>query len=138
MVNLRSKDEYKLIKRLVIIATVSILIMFLFLGIKLNLDKTYTKDKFEEFYTVQNTDELPDKKSRIDIGLTGMKIKTEKEYYLDECMKSYRIFNIKTYGTIGLHCLLNILLLYQILRVKKMQDKKDRLKKDDLILFDEE
>lgn len=38
----------------------------------------------------------------------------------------------------GLHLLLNILLIYQIARISKIQGKKDKLNKDDLILFDEE
>ncbi len=38
----------------------------------------------------------------------------------------------------GIHLLLNILLVYQILKLSKIEGKKDKLKKDDLILFDEE
>lgn len=38
----------------------------------------------------------------------------------------------------GLHLLLNILLIYQITRISKIKGKKDKLNKDDLILFDEE
>ena len=38
----------------------------------------------------------------------------------------------------GLHLLLNILLIYQISRISKIQGKKDKLNKDDLILFEEE
>jgi hypothetical protein len=38
----------------------------------------------------------------------------------------------------GLHLLFNILLIYQISRISKIQKSKDKLSKDDLILFDEE
>ncbi len=38
----------------------------------------------------------------------------------------------------GIHLLLNILLIYQILKLSKIEGKKDKLKKDDLIIFDEE
>lgn len=38
----------------------------------------------------------------------------------------------------GLHLLLNILIIYQIVRILKIQEKKDKLNKDDLILFDKE
>lgn len=38
----------------------------------------------------------------------------------------------------GLHLLLNILLIYQISRILKIEGRKDKLNKDDLILFDEE
>ena len=53
-------------------------------------------------------------------------------------MKLYNIFKVKSYGTLGIHLLLNILLVYQILKIKKIQNKKKRLNKDDLILYDEE
>lgn len=138
IINLSSKKEADLLRRLVLIATVSIITMLVFLGIKLNLDTTYTESIFEQFYTEQNIKEGSNRKSKIDIGITGMSIKTEKEYYIDECMKLYNIFKIKSYGSLGLHLLLNILLIYQVLKVQKIQNKKEKLYKDDLILFDEE
>lgn len=100
--NFFSKSETSLIKRLVIISAISIIIMLVFFGIKLNLDTTYTKDKFEQFYIEQNINESSNSttKSKIDIGITGMSIKTEKEYYIDECSKLYGIFSAKAYGTI--------------------------------------
>lgn len=138
IINLSSKTESDLLKRLVLIAIVSIITMLVFLVIKLNLDTTYTEIRFEEFYTERHTNVETNEKSKIDIGITGVSIKTEKEYYIDECMKLYNIFKIKSYGTLGLHLLLNILLIYQILKVQKIQNKKEKLNKDDLILFDEE
>lgn len=136
--NLTSKSEFILIKRLMIIFAISIITMMIFCGIKLNLDTTYTREQFEQLYTEQNISEDSDSKSKIDIGLTGMSIKSEKEYYIDECMELYNIFKIKTYGTLGLHLLLNILLIFQMLRIIKIHNKKIRIDKDDLILFDEE
>lgn len=138
IINLYSKKESDLIKRLVLMATISIITMLVFLGIKLNLDTTYTESVFEQFYTEQNINGGTNEKSKIDIGITGMSIKTEKEYYIDECVKLYNIFKIKSYGSLGLHLLLNILLIYQVLKVQKIQNKKEKLDKDDLILFDEE
>lgn len=100
--NFFSKSETSLIKRLVIISAISIITMLVFFGVKLNLDTTYTKDKFEQFYKEQNINESSNSttKSKIDIGITGMGIKTEKEYYIDECSKLYGIFSAKAYGTI--------------------------------------
>lgn len=138
IINLSSKKESDLIKRLVLMATVSTITMLVFWGIKMNLDTTYSESMFEQFYTEQNTNEETSGKSKINIGITGMSIKTEKEYYIDECMKLYNIFKIKSYGIFALHLLLNILLIYQILKVQKIQNKKEKLNKDDLILFDEE
>lgn len=138
IINLFSKKEADLIRRLVLLALISISTMILFLGVKLDLDVTYTKAKFEEIYTEANTTETTDERSKIDIGLAGVSIKTEQEYYIDECIKLYNIFKVKSYGTLGIHLLLNILLVYQILKIKKIQNKKKRLNKDDLILYDEE
>ena len=138
IINLFSKKEADLIRRLVLLALISISTMILFWSVKLDLDLTYTKAKFEEIYTEANTTETTDERSKIDIGLAGVSIKTEQEYYIDECMKLYNIFKVKSYGTLGIHLLLNILLVYQILKIKKIQNKKKRLNKDDLILYDEE
>ena len=79
MVNLTSKKESILMKRLILIAIVTIITMFAFLIIKLNLDTTYNESTFEQFYIEKNTIEEINKKHKIDIGITGALIKTEKE-----------------------------------------------------------
>lgn len=138
VVNLFSKKESELISRLILTAITSIVIMMFFVGTKFYLDKTYSKTEFEKIYIEQDADEKDNKKNKINIGLTGVNVKTEKEYYVDECVKLYNIFKIKSYGTLGLHLVLNFLLIYQIIKVEKIQNKKERLDKDDLILNDEE
>ena len=72
------------------------------------------------------------------MSIGEIKIKSEKEYYIDECVKAYNIFSIRMYGIIGLNVLLIILLIYQIPKVSRIQEKRDKLSKDDEILFDEE
>lgn len=140
LINFFSKKEDKLIERLLIILIISVLGMMTFVGIKIKLDMTYNEDKFEQFYEEQNTDVSSESelKNKIDIGLLGMGVKTEKEYYIDECSKLYGIFSAKFYGMLVAHLLLNMVLIYQILRVEKIKKQKDRLNKDDLILNDEE
>lgn len=138
VVNLFSKKESELISRLILTAITSIAIMMFFAGTKFYLDKTYTKTEFEKIYTEQNANKIDSKKTKVGIGLAGVNIKTEKEYYVDECVKLYNIFKTKSYGTLGLHLLLNLLLIYQIFKVEKIQNKKERLDKDDIILKDEE
>lgn len=135
--NFFSKSKEALVKGLAIILVISIATMLIFLGIKLSYDSTYDKDKFEQFYLEQDIQEKANN-SKFDIGIGGLSIKTEKEYYIDECMEMYNIFKIKGYAMLILHLLLNILLIYQIFKVVNIQEKKDRLDKDDLILFDEE
>lgn len=65
-------------------------------------------------------------------------MKMEKEYYFDECAKAYNIFSIRTYGIIEINILLIILLIYQISKVSKIQEKRDSLSKDNANLFDED
>ena len=135
--NFLSKSEKIIIERLSVILAISILLMIFFLGFKLYMDKTYTKSSFEQFYKETNKENSNEKKV-FDLSFSGARMKTEKQYYLDECMKLYNIFKIKTYATLGLHLLLNILLIFQMQKVIKIHNKKIRMNKDDLILFDEE
>ncbi len=135
--NFLSKSKEALIKKLSIILVISIATMLVFLEIKLSYDSTYDRNKFEQFYLEQDKQEKTNNQ-KIDIGIGGVSLKTEKQYYIDECMEMYNIFKIKGYAMLMLHLLLNILLIYQIFKVRNIQEKRDRLDKDDLILFDEE
>lgn len=137
LANYFSKNKKTLIRILIMNLILSIITIFVFVGIKMNMDATYTSSKFEQIYE-EYEEQNSNGTLRIDIDYTGMKIKNEKEYYIDECLKLYNIFNIKTYGILGLDLLLIILLIYQISKVSKIQEKKDRLTRDDAILFDEE
>ena len=136
--NYYSKNKNYLIKRLFVILIISILALITFLGIKLHLNSIYTASKFEQIYNDEYITENADKKTKMDISITNIQLKTEREYFVDECVKLYNIFNIKTYGIIILNVLLVALLIYQVLKISGMQDKKDRLEKDDAVLFDEE
>ena len=113
------------------------LTMLIFYVIKINLDITYTKEKFEQIYNEQNVNENTENEPQINVGINGLSIKSEKEHYIDECMKLYKIFKIKTYGTLGLNFLLNILLVFQMFRIIEINNKKIRLSKNDAILFNE-
>ena len=138
LANYFSKDKNVLIKRLIAILSISIITILVFFGIKANLDSTYTENKFEQIYIQENGENTSDTKSKFDIGLAGVQMKTEKDYYIDECVKAYNIFYIRMYGIVALNVLLIFLLIYQITKVSKIQEKRDRVSKDDAILFDEE
>lgn len=137
IINFFSKDEITLGKRLAIILVFSIGMMLICFGIKLNLDKIYTSEQFEQIYEKQNLTDS-NTKSKLKVKFTEISLKTDKEFYVDECMELYRIFKIKTYGVLGIHLLLNALLIYQIIRMMHARDNKDKVNKDDLILYDEE
>ena len=118
-----------------IVSSITILV---FLGIKINLNSTYTKDKFEQIYTQENGGQESDAKTRLNFGLTAMEIITEKEFYINECLRAYKVFSIRFYIIIGLNVLLIIWLIYQANKVSKIQQKRDTLSKNDAILFDNE
>ncbi len=139
LANYFSKDKNALIKRLIALLATSLITALVFLGIKVNLDSTYTKNKFEQIYIQENGEQTTDTKTRINIGgLTGIQLKTEKDYYVDECVKAYKIFSIRMYIVIGINIFLIILLIYQISKVSQIQETRDRMNKDEEVLFDEE
>ena len=138
LANYFSKDKNALIKRLIVILLLSVITILVFFGIKANMDSTYTKNKFEQIYNQEYSEQNSDSESKIVVSIGEIKIKSEKEYYIDECVKAYNIFSIRMYGIIGLNVLLIILLIYQIPKVSRIQEKRDKLSKDDEILFDEE
>lgn len=138
LANYFSKDKNALIKRLIVILSLSVITILVFFGIKANMDSTYTKNKFEQIYNQEYSGQTSNSESKIVVSIGEIKIKSEKEYYIDECVKAYNIFSIRMYGIIGLNVLLIILLIYQIPKVSRIQEKRDKLSKDDEILFDEE
>ena len=142
IINYLSKNKSTLIKRLIVFSIISILTMLVFFGIKVYYDSTYTKDKFEQLYTEQIIENNSSKKeitnSKFYIGINGLTIKSESDYYIDECIKLYGFFKAKTFGTLSLHLLFNMLLIFQISRASKIQKQREQISKDDTILFDEE
>ena len=134
--NCFAKSEKALIKLLVGILVISIISMLVFFMQKVDYDKTYTYNKFRQIYTQQFTGKSTN--TRVDIGLGGMSIKTASEYYISECMELYRYFSIKVYAIIILHAFINLVIIYQLLNLLKIQGKCNKMEKDDLILFDEE
>lgn len=125
-INYFSKSEEKLISGLCIILAISMIVTVIYAGIKLNFDSKYTKAEFEKIYTVQKENNATVNKN------------IEKGEYVNECLKLNNVFSGKFYGVIGIHQLFNVLLICQIFKKINSKNKKDRLSKDDLILFDEE
>ena len=135
--NFISKNEKTLINRLLIILLISIAAILVVSILKINLDRTYTPDKFKEIYsTVEHSKETA--KTRMDIGITGVSLKTEEEFYISECKKAYGIFTTKVYITLIINLLLSGLLVYQISKLKEIEEKKEELEEVDKILYDKE
>lgn len=138
LANFLSKDKRVLFRRIFIILSASIITLLVFIGIKINLDSTYNKSEFEKIYNQEYKEQKTKEKSKLSIGITGMKLKDEKEFYIDECINAYNVFSVRFYGTVALNVLLIILLAFQLFKISKIQEKREQLDKDDAILFDEE
>ena len=138
IVSFFSKTKESLEKKLIVILIISLISMLTLGIIKLNLDSTYTKEKFEEIYSTLNIDEAISNDKKIYVGIDGIGTKTEKEYYIDECVKLYNIFKTKTYVLVGIHLALNVLIVYRVFMELKNREQREKVMKDDIVLFDEE
>jgi hypothetical protein len=65
-------------------------------------------------------------------------METKKEYFVDECLKAYKVFSFRMYTIFAINILIVVLLFYQIIKVSQIQEKREQLDKNDAILFDEE
>ncbi len=140
-VNFLSKEKEKLIKRLFGILIVSIMAMLIFVIVKLDFDEKYNENRFEQYYIEQNVDQETNSKvpkSKIDVSITGMDIKTEQEYYISECLKLYKMFSTKVYAILVINILLDCLIIYQIYKIYTIQEKKKKLSKDDLVFYEKD
>lgn len=134
-------SKEKLIRNLRIVAIVSMAIIAVFLVIKLNLDSKYNETIFGEFYEQYEQSNDKDKNSnKISFGLSlsGIKISSLKEAYIDESVNAYTNFSVKTMLFMVIHILVVIILFYLSYRLSAIERKKERLAKDDEILYDEE
>lgn len=132
--NRLSKDKKGLIKKLVLIFVLSLVTLISFIVIKSNLNTEYTRNEFERIYN----QEYKNANNKMLINVNGLKITNEKEFYIGECMSAYQVFTIRMYLAYGLNVLLMILLIFQIIKLCIMEEKKDKICKDDIVLFDEE
>lgn len=133
-----SESKESLLKKFEVICIISLLILILFGGIRLILDSIYNKEKFEQIYIEQSNMVSNNENTIFYVGVDGIGLKNEKELYISEYIKLYSLFKIKTYGLLIIHLLLNILIIYIIIKIKEKQDNMEKLKKDDIVVYDEE
>ena len=135
-----SKSKKTLIRNLTTALLLSIIVITIFIGIKFSLDTTYNEDKFSEFYETSEVkqNEKSDKIQNISIGLDGIKITNLRQYYINENMKAYKYFSYKSIAITVLYVIIIVFNGMMIMRLLKVEEKNDRLSKDDAILFDEE
>lgn len=132
----RSKE--KLIKNLRLIAMVSILMIFVFCGIKLYINSKYNESSFGEFYEQYEQPNNDKNSNKINLGLSGLKISTLKDAYIEESINAYTNFTIKSILYMIIHILVVNLAFYLSYRLSIIERKKERLAKDDAILSDDE
>ena len=65
-------------------------------------------------------------------------ISNREEYYHSEYLMFYDIFKLKSSIMLGIHLLLNILLIFKTSKLTKKKRKQDKVKESDDVLFDEE
>ena len=133
-----SKNKKMLINRLLIIITITLATILLFGLNKMYLDSNYTRDKFEKIYIQKYGDNNSKKNERIDMSISGFGVKTEKEYYIDQWIKSYNVFTFRAYTILLIDIVLVLLLIFQIYKVAKIQEGLNKLEKDDVVVYDEE
>lgn len=134
-----SKNKEALTKRLAILAILIFSIICINLVIKNDLDKTYTSEKFEEFYNqYEHHEETSKNNKKVNVGLSGIKIVSEKESYIEQSIAAYKNFKLKTTLYIVIQALTFVMLILLIVKITTNENKKEEIYKDDKILFDEE
>lgn len=137
LVTFLSKTKETLIRSLRLIVVLSCLTIIMHLGIELYMNKTYNKETFEEFYeTYEQSKKQND--SQIAIGLTGIKILGAKEFYIEESMKAYNNFKVKAIIYMVIHVMIALIIFYLASRLSSKESKKQKVYKNDTVLFDEE
>ena len=70
--------------------------------------------------------------------MSGVKLQTSQETYIENSMESYNIFSIKSMIYMVIYILLIALIFYLAHRLAVIEDKKDEVTKNDDVLFDDE
>ena len=139
LINYIAKDGKSLYRKLIVLLSLTVINLLVFTVIKINFDNKYNEEKFEQFYEEQISEKIRDDNDKnVFIGLTGISMKTQKEYYISECINLYGTFTIKTIIMMIMNMLLCFLLIFQLIKVLKIDSRKQQLNQDDLIMFDDE
>lgn len=135
-----SKSKESLIRNLKFVAILSAVAIICQLGIKLSLDSNYNKETFANMYDqYESQGSEKDNKKQVVVGIfSGVQVSSVKDTYIQNCLTAYKTFKIKTILYIGLYILIVFLMFYLIHRLKMIEDKKERLEKDDNVVYDDE
>lgn len=133
---LTKSTKKKLITRLIILGTLTLIVMIILMGFKLYMNNKYNNESnFSNFY---EQFEPKDENEKIKLSINEFKFISAKENYINKSMNAYTVFSIKT--TLCFMVLIFIIVgtYYFANRLSNFESKKERLAKDDLILYDKE
>ena len=133
---LTKSSKEKLIRNLRIVGLLSMIILIVLWIAKLKVDTTYNKEEvFRNFYEQY---EAKDNGKKMDLKLSGMKLVNEKEAYIKESQNAYTNFSVKVIMYLIVQLIMILILFYLSYRLSVREMKKEKLAKDDAILYDEE
>ena len=136
---LTKSNKQNFIKYLRIISVLSLISILILLGVKFNLDNKYnSEDVFASYYNEYEAENNDEDSKKISIGLSGINISSPKQAYITKSKDAYTNFTIKTMIYIFLQFLTVIFILYFSFRIEHIEERKDKLKKEDEVLFDTE
>lgn len=130
-------SKENLIRNLRIIALLSFISILVFLGIKVNLDSKYNEETFASYYDEYEAEEQEINSKQITFVLSGLKMSTPKQAYIDKSAEAYTRFTLKTVLYVILQFAIIILIFYFSIRLKNIENKKAQISKDDKVLFDD-
>lgn len=135
-----SKNKESLIKTLNVLAIASIFLSITIVGIKLYMDNQYNEEKFNQFY--EQYERVKGNYKENDRAILGnswtLKVIDSKEAYVRDSKTAYMQFTVKQILYVIINILVSMGILYLADRISKIEEKKERLAKDDIVLNDEE
>ena len=136
---LTKSNKENLIKYLRIISILSLISILIVLGVKFSLDNKYnSEDVFASYYDKYEEKNNDEDSKKITFGLSGINISSPKQAYITKSKDAYTNFTIKTMIYIFFQFLAVIFILYFSFRIEHIEERKEKLKKEDEVLFDEE
>lgn len=135
-----SKNKENLIRTLNVLAIVSIFMSITIVGIKLYMDNQYNEETFKQFYDqYERAKGNYTETARATLGNSWtLKVIDSKEAYVIDSKTAYMQFTVKQTLYVIINVLVSMGILYLAGRISKIEEKKERLAKDDIVLNDEE
>ncbi len=132
-------NKQNLIKYLRIISILSLISILILWGVKFYLDNKYNSDDvFSSYYDKYEEKNNDEDSKKITFGLSGINISSPKQAYITKSKDAYTNFTIKSMIYIVLQFLTVIFILYFSFRIEHIEERIDKLKKEDEVLFNEE